>query len=101
MAIVQHMVAVKFKPEVSPETIDALFAELKALKEKIPGILYVAGGAYRSPEGLNQGFTHGFLVTFESPAARDGYLPHPEHERVKEAILPCIDGVMAFDFEAE
>jgi hypothetical protein len=38
-------------------------------------------------------------MSFESLAARDSYLPHPEHEAVKNAILPCIDGVAAFDFE--
>ncbi len=38
-------------------------------------------------------------MTFESVNARDAYLPHPEHERVQDALLPCIDGVLAFDFE--
>ncbi|MEQ8787978.1 MAG: Dabb family protein [Pirellulaceae bacterium] len=99
MAAVQHMVLLKFKPEISPETIDRLFADLAALQQKIPGITYFAGGPYSSHEGLNQGYTHGFLMTFENAAARDVYLPHPEHELVKSAILPCIDGVAAFDFE--
>jgi hypothetical protein len=38
-------------------------------------------------------------MTFQSAAARDAYLPHPAHEEVKQAILPCIDEVIAFDFE--
>jgi hypothetical protein len=65
----------------------------------MPGIKYFAGGPYASPEGLNQGYTHGFLVTFESSAARDAYLTHPEHEKIVELILPLLDGVLAFDFE--
>jgi hypothetical protein len=99
MGAVQHMVLVRFKPEASGETIQDLFARLAALRETIPGIRHYSGGSYSSPEGLNQGYTHGFLMTFQDAAARDAYLPHPEHERVKEVILPWVEAVVAFDFE--
>ncbi len=101
MAAVQHMVLVRFKPEVSEETIAESFRQLAELRELIPGILAFDGGPYASHEGLNQGYTHGFLMTFDSPASRDTYLPHPEHERVKNAILPHVETVVAFDFEAD
>lgn len=99
MAAVQHMVMVKFKSSVPQQKIDELFAELREFWSKMPGITYFAGGPYSSPEGLNQGFTHGFLVTFTDPAARDAYLTHSEHQRVVDLILPMLDGVLAFDFE--
>ncbi len=99
MPAIQHMVIVKFKPEVSAEKISDLYRQLAQLQELIPGIRRFCGGAYSSGEGLNKGFTHGFLMEFENAEDRDRYLPHPEHERVKEAILPCIDDVIAFDFE--
>jgi hypothetical protein len=38
-------------------------------------------------------------MTFVDHNARDNYLTHPQHEKVKQAILPWIDGVVAFDFE--
>lgn len=98
MGTVQHMVLLRFKPEATDELIANLFAQLFELREKIPGILHFSGGPYSSPEGLNQEFTHGFLVTFVDEAARDAYLPHPEHERVKEAVIPWVEGVVAFDF---
>lgn len=100
MAKVHHIVLFKFKAQVQKETVDKIFAELEGLKSLISGITYFAGGPYSSDEGLNQGYTHGFLMTFESAAARDSYLPHPEHERVKEMIIPNLDSVVAFDFEA-
>lgn len=100
MTQIQHMVLLKFKPEVTSGQIAELFQQLSELQQLIPGITYYAGGSYSSHEGLNQGYTHGFLMTFESAGARDVYLPHPEHERVKNALLPCLDGVLAFDFEA-
>jgi hypothetical protein len=94
------MVLLKIKPEVTPEKITELFSQLAELQQLIPGITYFSGGPYFSSEGLHQGYTHGFLMTFESVDTRDAYLPHPEHERVKATLLPCIDGVIAFDFEA-
>jgi hypothetical protein len=99
MPAVEHLVLLKFKPNVPRATIDELFAQLAELQSLIPGIRRFAGGPYASGEGLNRGYTEGFVMTFDSPAARDVYLPHPEHERVKSAILPHIDDVVAFDFE--
>ena len=99
MPAIEHMVILKFKPDVSEETIRSLFAQLAELKDLIPGIRSFAGGPYSSDEGLNAGFTHGFSMEFEDASARDNYLPHPEHERVKQSILPCVTEVIAFDFE--
>jgi hypothetical protein len=65
---------------------------------KIPGLVDFAFGPYQSDEGLNDGFTHGFIMTFSSPQARDEYLPHPEHERVKDIVVPCLARVIVFDF---
>ncbi len=102
MPQIKHVVLLKFKPSTSQEKIDGIFIALAGLKDKIPGILDFSGGAYSSDEGLNKGFTHGFLMTFEDAAARDDYLPHPDHEVVKKMILPeldgGLDGVIAFDW---
>ncbi|MBD2180501.1 Dabb family protein [Aerosakkonema funiforme] len=98
MTQVQHMVLFKFKPEVPSEKIDDIFTKLSELKNLVPGITYFAGGPYSSSEGLNQGFTHGFLMTFDSVEARDNYLPHPLHENIKAEIIPCIDDLLTFDF---
>ncbi|MBD2045621.1 Dabb family protein [Coleofasciculus sp. FACHB-64] len=100
MPQIQHMVLLKFKPEITQEKIADLLNQLGELQLLIPGITYYAGGAYSSHEGLNQGYNHGFLMTFESADARDFYLPHPEHERVKSAILECLDDFIIFDFAA-
>lgn len=93
------MVQIKFKPQVTQEQIAELFRLLAALRRSISGITDFTGGPNSSPEGLNQGYTHGFLITFETAAARDAYLPHPEHESVKAQLLPCLDGVLVFDWE--
>lgn len=99
MGRVRHMVVCKFKPGTPEATRARLLDLVRGLKETIPGIESIEGGPYESPEGMNQGYTHGFLVTFESPAARDAYLPHPEHVVVRDALLEHIESALAFDFE--
>ncbi len=100
MSKVHHMVLLKFSPAKAPREA-ALFAALGELGKTLPGVLHYSGGAYSSPEGMNQGYTHGFLMTFVDSAARDAYLVHPDHEKVKQAFLPDVEGVVAFDFVAE
>jgi hypothetical protein len=100
MPDMKHIVLMKFKPATSTAQIAGFFRDLKALKTLIPGIKDFVGGPYSSAEGLNQGYTHGFVMTFVSAAARDVYLPHGEHEKVKNAIIPHVEAIVAFDFEA-
>lgn len=96
---VHHMVLLRFRSEAADLQAARLFQALEGLRQTLPGILHFAGGPYRSPEGLNQGYTHGFLMTFADAGARDHYLTHPDHERVKEEFLPHLEGLVAFDFE--
>jgi hypothetical protein len=54
-------------------------------------------GEYNSTEGLNEDFTHGFVMTFDTLESRDAYLPHPVHETVKEFVVPKLERVIVFD----
>ena len=101
MPQVHHMVLLKFKQGVNDTTISEVLQVVKQLKHSIPRIDYCSSGAYSSPEGFNKGFTHGFLATFESAAARDFYLPHPQHEIVKNALFALLENAVAFDFVAQ
>ena len=86
--MVRHFGVFQFHPEVTPAQIDECFSEMKGTIGKIPGFLDMEHGPYESGEGLNDGFTHGFIMTFASAEHRDAYLPHPEHERVKGIVVP-------------
>jgi hypothetical protein len=100
MTKIQHIVLLKFKQETTDEKIAYLFGLLGRLQELFPGITHFSHGPNVSNEGLNEGYKHGFIMTFSSVAARDAYLPHPEHERMKAEIFPHIDGVLTFDIAA-
>jgi stress responsive alpha/beta barrel protein len=98
MPKIHHIVLVKFisaKLARAPELVQAL----EKLRKIMPGFLGLCGGPYSSPEGLNQGYTHGYLMTFADAAARNEYLTHPEHEKLKAEFLPDLEAVVAFDFE--
>jgi hypothetical protein len=97
--LIKHIVLTKFKPEITAQQIEDTIGQCRALKELIPGITDFISGPYASPEGANQGFTHAFIVTFVDAASRDKYLPHPEHERVRDLLLSRIESAIAFDFE--
>jgi hypothetical protein len=99
MPKVKHIALVKFKEGTSEQDIEKIFDEILDITEVIPGIEDYVSGANMSPEALNQGYTHGLIMTFTDAAARDAYLPHPEHERVKALIFPHLDSALVFDFE--
>jgi len=98
MPQVHHLVLATFKPGHETKA-SGLFSALAALQTKLPGMTGYRFGANVSPEGLNQGFTHGFVMTFVDAAARDQYLVHPDHEQVKVDFLPYVEKVLVFDFE--
>jgi len=102
-AMIRHIVLIKFKPELDHAAIDQALASVVALKGKIDGIISVTTGANTSPEGLEKGFRHGFVVDFSDAAARDAYLPHPEHVKVGTALVEAaeggVEGILVFDYE--
>lgn len=101
MPSVKHFGVFQFKGHITAEKVDHCFAAMHAMVGEIPGLTEMIYGPYKSDEGLNDGFTHGFIMTFESPEARDAYLPHPVHERVKEIVVPCLERVVVFDFDVQ
>ena len=97
--MVKHIVLLRFKPKITEQQVEDAIRECGRLKELIAGITEFISGPYSSPEGANQGFTHAFITTFVDAASRDTYLPHPEHERVRDLLLSRVESVIAFDFE--
>ena len=95
---IQHVVCFKFKDEASQEQIKEVENAFAALKKKIPEIDKLEWGTNNSPEGLNKGFTHCFIVTFPNEKARETYLPHPDHKAFVAILKPILDDVFVIDF---
>jgi hypothetical protein len=97
----RHVVLFKFKETSSPQDIESVIAEFNSLKGKIKQIKGLEWGLNNSPEKLNEGLTHAFLLTFSSEKDRDDYLVHPEHKKFGEAVGKHIDKVVVVDFWVE
>lgn len=95
----RHFGVFQFKKEITQDQIDESFAALVDLKNKISGLISVEHGPYKSSEGLNDGFTHGFIMTFETAQQRDDYLPHPDHLKVVDLVQPRLERLVVFDFD--
>lgn len=97
---VRHVVVLKYRPSATPAQIAEVTTAFRALKDKIPGILAFEHGINNSPEGLNQGFTHVYTLTFQDAAARDAYLPHPEHRAFGDLLgrLDVMEGAFVVDY---
>jgi hypothetical protein len=97
---VKHIALVRFKAGTSAQVITECFTKLRGLRAVIDGIIDYSWGANTSPEDLSQGFTHALIMTFKDAMARDAYLAHPAHEKAKASILPQVESVVIFDYEA-
>ena len=98
---VRHVVLFKFKDGATPEQVKKIEDAFRALPSKIPQIAGFEWGTNMSPEGLSQGFTHCFFLTFKTPADRDVYLPHPAHKEFGKLLRPYLDKVLVIDFVAK
>jgi len=93
-----HVVTFKFKPSATPAQIQAVVDDFRALKKKIPQIQSFEWGTNVSPEKLDRGFTHGFLLAFKSESDRDAYLVHPDHKAFGKSLGPVLEEAFVIDY---
>ena len=102
--MIRHCVFIRFRPEITGEEKAAIFAEIAALKSRLPGFLVAHVGANVSPEvGMDKGFGGGFIIDLADAAARDAYLEDEEHRKTGAKIVAAAEGGVAgiFVYELE
>ena len=97
----RHVVCFKFKDDAKPEQIAEIEKAFVALEGKIDTIKDLEWGTNVSPENHAQGYTHCFIVTFADKAGLEVYIPHPDHKKFVEQLLPILDKVFVIDFVAK
>jgi heme-degrading monooxygenase HmoA len=98
--LVEHIVLIKFRPEVTETEKAEIVSRLKSLKSVIPGILDIQAG--RNFSTRNQGFEVGLTVRFENREALEAYGPHPRHQEVVKRMQELgVENLIAVDFELE
>ena len=96
--VLRHVVMFGFKPEVTAEQVKAVEDAFGELSSKIDLIKDYEWGTDCSPEGLQQGLTHCFFVTFHSEADRDAYLVHPAHKEFGKVLGNKASAVTVLDY---
>jgi hypothetical protein len=94
----QHVVSFKFKSTASAEEVKKVEIAFAGLKKKISQIKALQWGTNVSPEKLNKGFTHCWVLTFNSEKDRDAYLVHPDHKEFGKLVGPVLEDVFVVDF---
>ena len=93
-----HVVSFKFKDTATKAQIKEVEDAFRALKGKIPEIVSLEWGTNVSPEKLDKGFTHCWVLSFKSDKDRDAYLVHPDHKKFGATLGPVLGDVFVIDF---
>ena len=99
--MITHCVFIRYAASTDTLARERIYLALHALKPRIPGLLDIVVAPNTSPEGLDKGFSEGFVVTFADAAARDAYLVDEEHRKVGGMIVAAaeggVDGILVYD----
>jgi len=99
--VYRHVVLFKFKDATPAATVTAIEDAFRALCAGLPFVTDFEWGLNSSPEDLNEGFTHCFIVTYAGPEGRDQYLPHPDHQAfIARWLDPNLEKACVVDFAA-
>jgi len=101
VGVLRHVVLFKFKDDSTEAQVKKIEDAFRQLPSKIPTIVDFEWGTNNSPEGLADGFTHCFFVTFKDDKGRAVYLPHPAHKALVDVLKPHLDKVLVIDYVAK
>ena len=96
--MLRHVVLYKFRDGIPADTLRKIEKAFYTLPEEIPEIRDFEWGINNSAEGLNKGFTHCFLLTFDSEEGRAVYLPHPAHQALWSQISSWVEDSLVLDY---
>ncbi|KAL5045804.1 hypothetical protein BDW71DRAFT_183423 [Aspergillus fruticulosus] len=103
---ITHIVMFQLKRGLSAETVNDLCTRMLSLKDKCihptsqkPYILSSSGGADNSPEGMQGGITHAFVVEFANEEDRAYYLEKdPAHLEFVGSLKDVVEKAQVVDF---
>ena len=101
--MIVHAVFCAIRPEISADAIARVLRALDALKEQCAGLVSLESGLNIDLEQKSQGYSHGFLMRFETRDALEAYAVHRAHIAVAgELVALCVggaEGIMVFDLD--
>jgi len=93
----KHVAWFRFKDGVSDDRIERHLSAVRSLADVVPEVLSIeCGPSYTDRAG---GLTHCIIVTLPSRDALPGYLEHPSHVPVAEALVEDIAELRVMDLD--
>ncbi|WP_439506179.1 BlaB/IND/MUS family subclass B1 metallo-beta-lactamase [Sediminibacterium sp.] len=94
----RHVVLFGWKANANKDSIEMAIKAFGELPKQIKTIKDYEWGVNNSPEKLNQGLTHCFVLTFSNEKDRDDYLVHPIHVAFTKLLPNILDKVTVVDY---
>ena len=95
---VRHVVTFKFKKNAERSKVQKVEEDFAALKRKIDVIESFEWGTNVSPEKLDKGYTHVWILSFKNEKDRDTYLVHPDHKAFAGSLKDVLEDAVVIDF---
>jgi heme-degrading monooxygenase HmoA len=94
----RHVVIFAFKDSVSAEQIEQVEVNFGRLPEEIEEIKGFEWGKNLNTSQVGKGFTHCFVLTFESEEDLQAYEVHPAHEKFKDETIGHVRDLLVVDY---
>lgn len=96
--LLRHVVIFKFNDSSSANDVQHVAETFYSLKKSTPLIKDMEWGINNSPEHYNQGFTHCFILSFESEKDLADYQNDPNHKAFQNVLKPHMEKVFVIDY---
>ena len=101
--MIRHIVLTKFKPETNETKIEEIYRDISDLADRLPGAQSFTGGRSKSPEQIERGYMHGFVIDFDNWDALRAYAENSEHKllggQLVENAVGGIEGILVLDLD--
>ncbi|WP_338448749.1 Dabb family protein [Niallia oryzisoli] len=96
--MIEHIVLIKFKNELTDAQLDDLIQKTLNLKDYIPGIIDIQQG--RNFSNRSKGYEIALTARLTDRAALENYLPHPKHQELLSHLKELeLEDIIVVDFE--
>ena len=96
--MLRHVVLFGFNDDLSAEQVKEIETAFTELPKQIDVVKEYEWGTDCSPEGIQNGHTHCFFLSFESEKDRDTYLVHPAHQQFGKLLNGKLKAVTVVDY---
>ena len=96
--ILRHVVIFSFKDSVTAEQVRQVEVNFGRLPDEIDEIKAFEWGKNLNTSPVGKGFTHCFVLSFESEADLQAYEVHPAHEKFKDETIGHVKDLLVVDY---